>query len=279
MTEATRAASQRDWSRRSGVLVAADVLFPLLVFGAVKLAEGTDQYRRFVGEDGVLEWLQVAAFVFTAGLLVDLARRTRATTRRLAVGAALMVIVVIGEELAWGTRLFGSGAEVIQRHNEQGDTTLHNLGGGLETSFAAVTLVAVALGMLVLARRPPFHRVPISVVWWLVIPAVLRRVPPPGGGGELRDFEVQRSCRTRVRDGTRTAHRLRTNRDSRRLLTAATAGTNAEASATWNSAVSLRAPPGRGVGPSPERGARMAAGRRRDPLGWSLWPTLSHIIH
>lgn len=172
MTEATRAASQRDWSRRSGVLVAADVLFPLLVFGAVKLAEGTDQYRRFVGEDGVLEWLQVAAFVFTAGLLVDLARRTRATTRRLAVGAALMVIVVIGEELAWGTRLFGSGAEVIQRHNEQGDTTLHNLGGGLETSFAAVTLVAVALGMLVLARRPPFHRVPISVVWWLVIPAV-----------------------------------------------------------------------------------------------------------
>lgn len=115
--------------------IAADLLLPVLVFAAVALAQHTAQYRRVVGEDGALEWLQVIAFAVTAGLLADLARRTRGAIRAMAIGAALPIVVVIGEELSWGTRLFGSGLEVIERYKRQGDTTLHNLGGGLEVSF------------------------------------------------------------------------------------------------------------------------------------------------
>ena len=123
-------------------------------------------HTQLVTEDGVLEWLQVAVLVVAAIAL--LARAFRATERlnRLALlGFAGMATFVGGEEMAWGSRLFDVGAAAIEGANRQGDLTLHNLHGGLTSSFIAVAIAGAAGGIYVARRRP-------ALACWFLAPAV-----------------------------------------------------------------------------------------------------------
>ena len=121
-------------------------------------------YTRWVVEDGVLEWLQVAALVIVLAVCVVRARRSRSLVWA---GAAVVLVVAVGEELAWGSRLFSVFVPAVQGRNVQGDLTLHNIGGlrGLSKTFGALALVGVAGGLAVVRRRP-------GLAAWFWMPAL-----------------------------------------------------------------------------------------------------------
>jgi hypothetical protein len=159
-------------SGRSAITIALDVAGPVALFALVEAARRTDRYRQIVGEDGLLEWAQVVGFAITAWALFSAARRSHAMARVALAGCGLIMVGVIGEELAWGTRLLRSGVEFIEDRNVQGDTTLHNLEGGLELSFFGIAAIAFVLALAVASRRGPLGSAPWVLVWWLVVPAI-----------------------------------------------------------------------------------------------------------
>lgn len=144
--------------RPLGHLVDAAVA-PLFVWWVWSLSDRT--YTRWVVEDGVLEWLQVGALAIVLAVCVVTARRQRS---RLWAGAAVLMFVAVGEELAWGSRLFSLVVPAVQGRNVQGDLTIHNIGGlrGLSKTFAALAVVGVAGGLAVVRRRPG-----LAVWFWL----------------------------------------------------------------------------------------------------------------
>ncbi len=147
------------------------VLVPIALLGLTLLAEGSRFHGALVRESGILEWAQVVALGVGAWALGSAALATTGRTRTAFAVATAGVVVVIGEEVAWGTHLIGSGIGFIESRNEQGDTTLHNLSGGLDASFAGLAMVALVLAGLVAVRWEPFREVPMAVVWWLLVPA------------------------------------------------------------------------------------------------------------
>ncbi len=100
-----------------------------------------------VAEDGVFEWIQVGAFAVAAAGLGAVAVLIRGVSVAGAVAAALgcaLFVVVVGEELAWGQRALGVSVPAIERVNDQGDVTLHNVGPGLELSNLGIVGLALA---------------------------------------------------------------------------------------------------------------------------------------
>ena len=129
-------------------------------------------YTAFVTEDGPLEWLQVVTLVAVLAVLARGALQAR--TRRGAVGlaaAAAVAFVAIGEELAWGSRLFGVAVASVQAANVQHDLTLHNIGGlrGLHYSYLAIAAGGVVGAVAVLRSRP-------GLALWFLGPAVYAAV-------------------------------------------------------------------------------------------------------
>ena len=119
---------------------------------------------RWVVEDGYLEWLQVGALAIVLVVCVAQARRRRSLAWAL---AAVVMVVAIGEEVAWGSRLFALAVPAVQGRNVQGDLTIHNIGGlrGLSKTFGALALVGVAGALAVVRRRPGF-------AVWFAMPAL-----------------------------------------------------------------------------------------------------------
>jgi len=104
-------------------------------------------YNYVVAEDRAFEWVQVGSFAVAAAACLALARSMR---RRNAAGAIAAVVgcafftVVVGEELAWGQRLFHVTVPALERVNDQGDVSLHNVGAGLTLSQVGMLAVALA---------------------------------------------------------------------------------------------------------------------------------------
>lgn len=153
---------------RPGLVQVLDALAAIVAVGLV-WALPDRAYRSLLGEDGPIEWLQVAAL---AVVLVALVRRGldpagAAWRRALLLGLAAVTFVVIGEEIAWATRLFDVSVGAVQARNVQNEVTLHNLGGieGLEKSFLGIAVVGLAVGAWV-ARKAP------GLAVWFVGPAL-----------------------------------------------------------------------------------------------------------
>ena len=121
-------------------------------------------YTRWVVEDGILEWLQVAVLLAVLAVCVVRARRSRSV---LWAAAAVVLFVAVGEELAWGSRVFSIFVPAVEGRNVQGDLTLHNIGGlrGLSKTFGALALVGFVGGLAVVRRRP-------GLAVWFWMPAV-----------------------------------------------------------------------------------------------------------
>lgn len=122
------------------------------------------EFTRWVTEDGILEWLQVAALAVVLAVGVVQAKRRRSLVWG---AAAVVMIVAVGEELAWGSRLFSLAVPAVQGRNVQGDLTIHNIGGlrGLSKTFAALAVVGFAGAVAVVRRRP-------GLAVWFVLPAL-----------------------------------------------------------------------------------------------------------
>jgi hypothetical protein len=120
-----------------------------------------DHYVSLIQEDGVVEWGQFGLLVMVGGLLVRQgmgAKGWQALTRYLLVASGVVILLVAGEEISWGQRLFSlQNPEYFAENNLQGELTLHNLDtlqSWLPAGYMAVSLLLV-LGspiLLVLLR-------------------------------------------------------------------------------------------------------------------------------
>lgn len=144
-----------------GLLAVSILAMPVAV--AVSVANES-LFERLTDEDGVVEWLQVAALAIAVGAYVVLTRRHWHAGRRLtAILSALVAIgavVIIGEEISWGQRILGwttpAGLDAI---NDQGETTIHNI-RYFATPSRVLQLTAAGYGLLgpLLAMLPGVPR-------------------------------------------------------------------------------------------------------------------------
>ena len=127
-----------------------------------------------VAEDRVFEWVQVAAFAVAAVGCGAVAVRVRRASVAAAAFAALwcaLFVVVVGEEVAWGQRVLGVSVPALERANDQGDVSFHNVGPGLALSNLGILGISLA-GAL---SGPAARRLGASR-GWQVRPEFL---PPP----------------------------------------------------------------------------------------------------
>ena len=107
-------------------------------------------YRFLTAEDSVLEWSQVICLAGAAVLLVLIARilvqRREWLWAALFAAGALAAILVVGEEISWGQRLFAIATpEGFQEVNNQGEINLHNVRGVLKP-LNFVVMIGSGLG-------------------------------------------------------------------------------------------------------------------------------------
>ena len=171
-------ADEARWWTISGRLAVAIFIVPLAgvaLLALVTPAHGV--YHFLVREDSVVEWLQVAGYAVAAVAAGIAAKRTNGLQRVAFAGLALGCLLLLGEEISWGQRIFGFDTPLhIAKENRQGELTFHNLDDESD-AFAYGQLVIGVAGAIVpwlLVRRwwvpPRFLSSAFLVlgVYWLV---------------------------------------------------------------------------------------------------------------
>ena len=138
----------------------------IFLITALKISStDVDAYKRLVfGEGGLVEWSQVlvlAAACRVAWLIGDDLRRQLSYSAPclLARGFAVLLSLLLLEELAWGQVIFGwQTPESIRSINAQQETTLHNIGWfqdrlDLFTFLATVAVLAMVVLVPLISRR------------------------------------------------------------------------------------------------------------------------------
>ena len=142
-----------------------------------------------VAEDRVFEWIQVGAFAVAAvgcGAVAILVRRVSVAAAIFAALWCALFVVVVGEEVAWGQRVFGTSVPALERVNDQGDVSLHNVGPGLALSNLGILGISLAgalsrpaarrLGAVRGLRVRPEFLPPTFVVPWFGLAAAFTAV-------------------------------------------------------------------------------------------------------
>ena len=148
----------------SGTVAMGMLDLVLLLLLAVALGDRS-LWKDWMQEDGWVEWSTAVAFGLAAFLLVRRARASWAETPAGApdrpltslgwLGLAAFCLVVVGEEISWGQRLFAfKPPEIFLEANFQQELNVHNLlkgkelGGFRLDSRFLVAAVAIAYGVL-----------------------------------------------------------------------------------------------------------------------------------
>lgn len=132
-------------------------------------------FRFVLDEDGLAEWLQIVCWigiaVFAAAISVS---RWRSGHRWQAVifgAVALAMVLVAGEEISWGQRIFGfETPDDLLEINVQGETTLHNIGRAL----LAFNMLLLVTSLYAIVAEPLGRRLDVGRRWdqaeWLFLP-------------------------------------------------------------------------------------------------------------
>ncbi len=171
------------WPRRPALATAVGIVALLVSYSLLELPDAT--VATLVEEDGVVEWIGALGLFAAAGLFLAsfvVARRRRpAEINRVGVWLLLLLaagfLVLAGEEISWGQRLFGFGTpEALSSVNAQHETTVHNLAvfqGTLLDSdrlfqlgaLVFVVLIPVAAWLVPGARRRITKVLPVVPLW------------------------------------------------------------------------------------------------------------------
>ncbi|WP_369130167.1 hypothetical protein [Modestobacter roseus] len=138
-----------------------------IVVGVVLLAVARPLYYTVLREDNVVEWLQFAvcllAAVLAGAAAVRLGRRRELLPAVLMIAVALGALLLAGEEISWGQRVFAfTTPEDLAAVNQQAEVNVHNVRVAGEFSLQAVFKVVswlmgvagLALALLVRGPRP-----------------------------------------------------------------------------------------------------------------------------
>src|SRR5688500_9926839 len=129
------------------------VLLVLAPVAAVVHVAAPSLLERVAQEDGPIEYLQALAMLGGAILFFAVARRRRGRDAwALLFGVGLLLVA--GEEISWGQRLFGiSTPEGLESRNVQGEFNLHNVEGIHQNVRALGMMVIVTLFIIVPLAR------------------------------------------------------------------------------------------------------------------------------
>lgn len=158
---------------RYGVVVGLPAVIVLFVSLSVFAPNVFERAFRY---EGPIEWAQSILFLWTAIALAIAARSSRQHigVRACMVGAMLLALFVLGEELSWGQQL-GLGVETSSSWREinvQGESNLHNLAYIQRyRHFSYLLIAVVGLGFMLLYKT--IARVRRSWVSELVLPRFL----------------------------------------------------------------------------------------------------------
>jgi hypothetical protein len=125
------------WRMRVGTAVAIAVAPVALSVGVAAAHFYHPLYRFLTAEDSVLEWSQffsiAAAAVVFGAIAWRLARRRDWRWAVLFAAGALAAVMIAGEEISWGQRVFGLATpDILEGVNTQGESNLHNVSGVLK---------------------------------------------------------------------------------------------------------------------------------------------------
>ena len=179
------------WAITAGVAWAL-LLAPIVAMaGMIAVAAfAVDLFHDLIDEDHPVEWLQVVVSFGAALAFAVAAVRARRRGRRglvvLYVLVALACLVVAGEEISWGQRIFGWGTpEELEDLNHQGEANIHNI-NVVQKLFNAGEMMAGLYGCLVpilwavprirarLGRLDPLLVPPLCLVGLFFLPFAYR---------------------------------------------------------------------------------------------------------
>lgn len=136
------------------------LIFGLPLFWVVAIVlsrtEGQNLFLRLTREDGAIEDLEfavlIAAAAVTGAIAWKLWRNSKKFWALIYAGAALGFILIGGEEISWGQRIFGvQTSDFFKENNKQKETNLHNL--KFIMPLAPHIISGVLLGLIVLSIR------------------------------------------------------------------------------------------------------------------------------
>jgi hypothetical protein len=149
-------------ARRSAIAFAP--LLALLALLAAKIF-ARDWYTQLIFEDGPVETLTALVYVGVALLSAAAALRLGRSGDRLSAwlfgGFAFACLLVSGEEISWGQRMFNlQSPEFFQAYNRQGELNAHNF---LHRYVLHAIYIAIAFA---------------AAFGWMYAPHLVRRLPP-----------------------------------------------------------------------------------------------------
>ncbi|HSP31253.1 MAG TPA: hypothetical protein VLO13_04475 [Halomonas sp.] len=111
-------------------------------------------YVYFISEDKIGEYATSVAFAAAACFFVAVARRGIGLNRLFMFSMAFLSLLIAGEEISWGQRIFGVDTpELLRNVNHQGEITLHNIGPLQEANFHEVAGVLLQILMVTSALK------------------------------------------------------------------------------------------------------------------------------
>lgn len=165
------------WRERGRTALTFVVLAAICVALSVVMAHSPSRWQALGQEDGPVEWATVHAFLAAAAwnAVRCWPRASGPRARLLVLGVLAFCVVVAGEEISWGQRLFAfQPPEAFLEHNFQQELNVHNvlmnertLGFRLDSRHL-VAVIALCFGVLGGVLRPRAR--------WSVLSAV---APPP----------------------------------------------------------------------------------------------------
>lgn len=145
--------SQRYIAWQEGVYYFAVIFLLLLLIIAIQILNPV-AYVYLISEDNIGEYATSVAFAISGGFFIASAVRRSRLNRALLLALGLMSILVAGEEISWGQRIFGIDTpEVLRSVNRQGEITLHNIGALQGADFHEVAGILLQVLMLASAFK------------------------------------------------------------------------------------------------------------------------------
>ncbi|MCP4154186.1 MAG: hypothetical protein GY757_41050 [bacterium] len=135
------------------------LLLAFLSVAVFLLYTNVDAYKRYIDEDGIVEWVTVIGLLCCTAISIFRFFHLKNHKKKLFLIFLLLTAFVFffgaGEELSWGQRIFDiQSGDFFNQHNTQKETNIHNLVfGGIRLNkilFSLLLSICVCLFLFVL---------------------------------------------------------------------------------------------------------------------------------